>query len=348
VLVTAATASGAVVPVNNDNDSGPGSLRQAIVNADPGDTLAIPRGHYNLTSGALIVDKALVFRGAGARKTVIDANGNSRVLEIDNNLGTVRLKKLTIREGSTDGMDDGGGVFVEPETKLILTRVAVLNNRAITLTDFSDGGGIQSDDEVVVRRSLFAGNRAYNGGAVNAQDGLTAIASTFSGNSGGNINFNGDSGVTNDEATFIDSTLTRNSCFNEAGCGGAVFSEFTFRGSIIANNTAYDDNGIPPGQPGNLGVPDNCAEAATSLGHNLDDLSSGDGECQLSRPSDISGRNPKLRRLRFNGGDTKTHAIRRRSPAFNAGGRSCERRDQRGVRRPQGRRCDIGAYELKR
>ena len=58
--------------------------------------------------------------------------------------------------------------------------------------------------------------------------------------------------------------------------------------------------------------------------------------------------NPRLGPLRYNGGPTKTLHPRPSSPAINAGARRCTRRDQRGVKRPQGRRCDIGAVEVKR
>ena len=58
--------------------------------------------------------------------------------------------------------------------------------------------------------------------------------------------------------------------------------------------------------------------------------------------------------LRRNGGFTKTHALKESSEALNHGSKAkpgsadptaCEKRDQRGVKRPQGRRCDIGAFE---
>jgi hypothetical protein len=344
-LLLPAVAAADVVPVANTNDSGPGSLRQAIADADPGDTIRIPRGRYELST-ALEVDKPLAFKGAGARRTVIDANRLSRVFEIDGGLGTVRMTGLTVREGDTDGMGSGAGMIVGSGTKLILVGVAVLNNHAITLTNFSNGGGVESSDRVVVKRSLFARNHAYNGGALNASAGFRAVASTFSGNVGGNPVFNGDSGVTNTDGTFIDSTLAGNRCFNGSGCGAVAFAEIRLRGTLLAKNRAYRDNGIPAGDPGNRGVPDGCAEPAVSLGHNLEDFR-GKNSCELSKRSDVVGRKARLKPLRFNGGQTQTHAIGKRSPALDKGGKACGRRDQRKVKRPQGKRCDIGAYELE-
>ncbi len=56
---------------------------------------------------------------------------------------------------------------------------------------------------------------------------------------------------------------------------------------------------------------------------------------------------PLLGPLTDNGGLTTTHALRAGSPAIGRAGLApcATDRDQRGVRRPQGRRCDIGAFE---
>jgi len=49
-----------------------------------------------------------------------------------------------------------------------------------------------------------------------------------------------------------------------------------------------------------------------------------------------------------NGGPTKTMALSASSPALDAGDdATCEATDQRGVSRPQGSHCDIGAFELE-
>ncbi len=55
---------------------------------------------------------------------------------------------------------------------------------------------------------------------------------------------------------------------------------------------------------------------------------------------------PKLDTLADNGGPTKTMALLAGSPAIDAGNsETCTAADQRGVTRPQGESCDIGAYE---
>jgi uncharacterized repeat protein (TIGR01451 family) len=64
----------------------------------------------------------------------------------------------------------------------------------------------------------------------------------------------------------------------------------------------------------------------------------------------IIGEDPDLGGLLDNGGGAWTHALQAGSPAIDAG--SCTdvagatiEEDQRGLERPQGSRCDIGAYE---
>jgi hypothetical protein len=342
-LVAAAPASASTVHVHNAHDHGNGSLRKALDDAGAGDKVKVPAGHYELSTGQLEIAASINVTGASARKTVIDANGDSRVLEVLDGSGTVKLTGLTIREGDTDATDDGGGILSGTATKLVLTRVAVLNNRAITNIDWRDGGGVFSEDEVLVKQSLFAGNHGYNGGAVGGGDPIKAVDSTFYNNFGGNPTFNGDGGAFDDEVELIDSTVVGNQCFNGDGCGGGLFgSSATLKGTIVANNTAYEDNGMPAGSPGNPGTNDNCANSAvTSNGHNLSDH----GDCDLVGSGDIENEPARVGDLANNGGPTNTLALARASAAVNAGAAHCTQHDQRGVTRPQGPRCDIGAYE---
>jgi hypothetical protein len=345
--VVPAAAAGNTIKVHNTHDHGAGSLRRALTSSDSGDTVKVPAGHYVLTSGELFLDHELKIAGAGARKTVVDANRNSRVLEINYGIpGKVRLSGLTVREGDTEALEEGGGILAGAGTKLILNRVAVLNNHAITNTDWKYGGGVYSNDEVVVKQSLFAGNHAYNGGAIWAADPIRAIDSTFFNNFGGNPTFNGDGGAFDTEVKLIDSTVVANQCFNGDTCGGGLNgADATLKGTIVADNVAYEQNGQPAGSPGNPGTPDNCGGTAiASEGHNLDDHQ----DCDLAGPGDISQKNPQLGKLKNNGGPTDTLALPHTSPAFNAGAAHCTAHDQRGVKRPQGPRCDIGAFELVR
>jgi hypothetical protein len=84
--------------------------------------------------------------------------------------------------------------------------------------------------------------------------------------------------------------------------------------------------------------------------HNLSEGVTDDANaCGLTNGANANliGSDPNLGPLADNGGATQTHALLSGSPAIDAGDNStCPATDQRGVARPQGSACDIGAYEL--
>src|SRR5918996_3411265 len=94
-----AASANAAEPVTNQNDSGPGSLRQAIFTAKPGGgPVDIPPGTYRLNSGQLRIGTDLVLQStAGAGATTIQSAGPFRVLCIIG--GNVTLDGLTIHGG---------------------------------------------------------------------------------------------------------------------------------------------------------------------------------------------------------------------------------------------------------
>src|SRR5947209_3606122 len=72
--------------VLNDHDSGPGSLRQAVLdaNAAPGpDTIVFAKSVHKitLTSGELAVTDGVTVAGPGAEKLAVSGNDTSRVLD---------------------------------------------------------------------------------------------------------------------------------------------------------------------------------------------------------------------------------------------------------------------------
>ena len=91
---------------------GAGSLRQALVDANDGDTIDATgiSGVITLTTGQLLVDKSVTINGPGADMLAIDGNAASVVFFIFRNLGgeTVTISGLTIRNGG--GGNFGGGI----------------------------------------------------------------------------------------------------------------------------------------------------------------------------------------------------------------------------------------------
>ena len=88
--------------VTNLNDSGAGSLRQAIIGANPGDTITFAvTGTISLTSAPLEIKKNLTITGPGARKLKISGARNRRVFFISDQVNglQVRISNLSITDG---------------------------------------------------------------------------------------------------------------------------------------------------------------------------------------------------------------------------------------------------------
>jgi hypothetical protein len=104
-------------------------------------------------------------------------------------------------------------------------------------------------------------------------------------------------------------------------------------GSVLLLNTILADS--PSGQ--------NCSGAVSDGGHNL----SSDASCNFTNASSLNSISPRLGPLADNGGPTLTMALLAGSPALDAGDDlACPPADQRGIPRPQGSHCDIGALEV--
>jgi hypothetical protein len=108
-------------------------------------------------------------------------------------------------------------------------------------------------------------------------------------------------------------------------------------------------NSIIADKPSNGGK--NCVvfeTAITSLGYNVEDAN----DCQLTKTGDRTSTDPALGALKDNGGPTQTMALAAGTPAVDVADPACNQgtdqaTDQRGVSRPQGSRCDAGAFELQ-
>ena len=100
----------ATITVTNTNDSGPNSLRQALANANDGDTINFAvTGTIGLTSGELLVDKNVTISGPGTATLAVDGNFKSRVFHIGPGK-TVSISGLTLTNGSA-GSENGGGIL---------------------------------------------------------------------------------------------------------------------------------------------------------------------------------------------------------------------------------------------
>jgi len=83
IILTTLSAHAATLTVTNTDDSGAGSLRQAILDAAAGDTVDFNLSGcpctITLTSGELIIDKSLTIQGPGASQLTVSGGNGSRV-----------------------------------------------------------------------------------------------------------------------------------------------------------------------------------------------------------------------------------------------------------------------------
>ena len=190
--LAAGTAHAATFNVTTNADSGPGSLRQALIDAgdnaeaDVIELSAISGQTIALTSGALYSGfDEITVNGAGV---TINAGGDSRVIESYSS--DLTLNDLTITGGNADieqrggGVGPGGGIY-------IITADLTLNNTMVTGNIAGrEGGGISVvgyDSNVTINDSVISGNTGskYGGGlfAYTGYGDISITGSTISGNS---------------------------------------------------------------------------------------------------------------------------------------------------------------------
>src|SRR5437667_4975400 len=244
--------------VTNTNDSGSGSLRQAIADAAAGDTISLAPGTITLTSGELVINKDLTISGPGSGKLTIQrstAGGTPefRIFNVTSSTGTITISGVTVSNGlalfgggiNNEGsltLDDcaitgnvakesGGGVANRLNgSSLTLINSFVTGNSVATLGNDGWGGGVYNGPGTMMvthctvsNNSLQAdaGHDAYGGGVYN-EGSLTITGSKINGNhsTGGGDADGGGGGVFNDnQLTLATSTVDSNTATGGAGSG---------------------------------------------------------------------------------------------------------------------------------
>ncbi|MDQ4121863.1 MAG: FG-GAP-like repeat-containing protein, partial [Acidobacteriota bacterium] len=335
--------------VTNLNNSGSGSLRQAIIDVPVGGNITFAiAGTITLTTAELSVNKSLNIVGPGANVVTVSGNNAFRVFNITNG-STVTISGLTIARGEVSG--NGGGILNSNGSTLTVNNSVVggagsagnhsggfgggINNpTGATLTinnstlvgnsampfGGASGGAISNDGSAIINNSTFTGNFArHNGGAIWNTGTLNIKGSTFSGNNVG----------------FCDA-------FGCAGAGGGIRVN---SGNATINNTIIAGNTSSAGSPDLGGM---------VLGGDYN-LINGSGWSFSSGGTHNIGGNPLLGALADNGGSTPTMAPAAGSPVIDKGNSSGLNTDQRGSLRPAdepsianaagGDGADIGAFE---
>ncbi|MFW2332191.1 carbohydrate binding domain-containing protein [Ilumatobacter sp.] len=242
------------VVVTTLDDSGPGSLREALsLIADDGTITfdpAVAGGTLTLTSGQLTVDRSVTVVGPPAAPVTISAGGASRVVQIGAGID-VSMSDLVIRDGVA--APQGGGIL--NAGTLSLDRVTVTENQENSAgpADFQfGGGGIYNGDGAVLNLtdSIVSDNAtvAQPGGGVygffNSTINLTDT--TISGNVAGDVA----GGLrTLGNADISGSTISGNT--STAWHGGGIFAT---DGTVTIIDTEIVDNVGAPGTAGGLMV----------------------------------------------------------------------------------------------
>lgn len=337
------TAHAAALIVTNTNDSGVGSLRQAINDAAAGATITFDSslsGQTITLDDVLILSKNLTIDGSALASPIsISANTYMRVFQIYSGR-TIILDSLIITK-STPGF--GGGI----RNWGILT----VNNCTFSGNSANSGGGIDSWGTLTVDNSAFSNNLATErGGGINNDGGnLTVNNSTFS----NNLATNNGGGIFNwGLMTLNNSTFFNNSTEND---GGGIYSS---NGTLTVHNSTFSGNSAKYYGGGIYNLWGTLSYSNTILANSLsgDDCYNNGGTIGANSNNLVETRfncgtpaittDPALASLADNGGRTRTMALLPGSAAINAGNNAaCTSTDQRGVTRPLGGTCDIGAYE---
>ena len=267
--------------VTNTNDSGPGSLREAIDAANAANAndsivdASNVSGTIQLQSALPPITAPMEIKGPGAKLLTIsgDKNGNGqnefgdvRPFSINNNGGDVLLSGVTVSGGYVlagsgggiangsgnltiqdciikDNYSDGasGGGGISSSSDLTIISSTITNNRS-----GGAGGGVQisgfpNPADLTMTDSTVSDNTGRLGGGIYQSSGTTMISGSTI--SGNSVSEDGGGFYTRiGTANVSDTTLENNS----AGAGGGIFSsasQLTLDDPIIRNNTTTAGGG---------------------------------------------------------------------------------------------------------
>jgi Ca2+-binding RTX toxin-like protein len=361
-LFGAASADAATFTVSNLSDSGAGSLRQAITeaNANPGaDQVTFASsltGQITLAGQLPNITDPLDVVGPGANRLTVSGNFNSRIFYIYPTVhGTpVTISGLTLTAGHPspgDPVQGRGGAIFSKYAKVTVERAVISNNASDSF-----GGGIENaNSSLTMRSSTVSRNSAARGGGISIRHDDPSDATIE------NSTISGNQASANGGGIWVENPLDR---------GPLSIRSSTIAGnSVTGTSNPYDDGGgltqIGPGTTlvstivaDNTGQtrPDIFTEGGASSPVNAAfSLIENPGDTVITGGPNITGQDPKLGPLGDNGGPTPTIPLLDGSPALDTGLSAGLATDQRDAPRPfdlvglgpaaGGDNADIGASE---
>ena len=306
-------------------------------------------GTVTMVGGSLVGNEAFEYEGEGTEP----AFGGG----LANYYGTAVLSQVTVSGNTVYGY--GGGISSGYNATTEVFESEVTGNTAFTADSYDpagSGGGIFAYGQLSVESSTLSVNVAdADGGGIGIcdSDPVTIVNSTISGNqatTGGGISNDACGSGSLMDTRVNNTTVTANTAFDSGGGIENTSAPLRLDNSIVAGNLL--DDGVNTS-------PEDCVGTAASgisiynvlgvAGCGLVDGTNGNQAGSPASPLD-----PLLGPLASNGGPTNTHELLAGSPAIDAGDpggtidptpSSCELLDQRGIARPQGDYCDVGAFE---
>jgi len=336
------------------------AVMEANANTDE-DTIELGAATYSLTlagieedaaAGDLDVNSTVRIEGVGMGATVIDQTTADRVFETGLIVGVLELVDLTVSGGDVVGAasDFGGGL--RNLTNLHLERVRVTGNRAFV------GGGVANFKTMTATDVRIDGNEATSRGAAIASASFSASGappitlqlsnSTIGPNTSAiaptEMELANANGVTlrnvtvspDPENLFLASVTIGNQdaeLSHVTLLGGLSLYSFDASDTVTFINSAID-----------YCIPSSPTQTPILVRNGVN--ASSDAGCGFAAAGGIEGA-LGLGPLAYNGGPTPTHLPGETSPLLNAAAPGfCASFDQRGLSRPRGPGCDIGAVEV--
>lgn len=328
--------------VNNTQDTGSGSLRQAISQAVDGDDIVFDVGLFDASitfSSPITIDQDIIITGITGNVITLDGNNTTRHFTISN-AAQVTLSNLTL----LNGRSSTGGAINNLSGNLTIIDSMLVNN-----TSTGNGGAIDNNSAsslTLINTTLSNNSTNTFGGAINNPGNLiirnSTISENFSGSDGG--------AITNLGGTLdiVSSTVINNTALN---CGGGI-------GNI--GTVANIQNTIVAGNTGGVGQ-EFCSlvgpGAINSSGGNFigqqENTPNGNTFGAFNQPNDQFGPegnpvDPLLSDLQDHGGPTLVHRPLSNSPVIDAGLNNSDVTafDQRGLNRVINI-IDVGSVEVQ-